>query len=248
MDWDTPVTLFVANIAATLPDTFVRRILVQCGTVLQWRRATGAKQEPMDFGFVDFGSPCDALQAMRVLPYITVLNRTWEVRIDSSKKQDIASFDQMRRMRADFDQDKEKRNDQLILHMVTEMIDSSAFAQVVPRLEGVLFSPNDDAREAENFRYLNDVRHENDELEGMFRSDLIEWKKEEVAMEAERAALSVDADENRQKRDEFFRSFSFPTEDDPDFIEQWTRFFELRDQYRSLKLKTGGVPRKVPDA
>lgn len=233
MDWDTPVTLFVANIASTLPDTFVRRILVQCGTVLQWRRATGAKKEPSDFGFVDFGSPCDALQAMRVLPRITILNRTWEVMIDNSKKQDIISFDQMRKMRADFDDDKEKRNDQLILHMVSEMIDSSAFAQVVPRLEGVLFSPNDEAREAENFRYLNDVRRENDDLEERFRHDLIEWKMQEAQMEVERANVLSPVDDSRIKRDEFLRNFKFPDENDPNFLEQWNRFFELRREYKS---------------
>lgn len=37
-----PTTVFIGNIAERAPDVMVRQMLARCGTVLQWKRATGA--------------------------------------------------------------------------------------------------------------------------------------------------------------------------------------------------------------
>ena len=226
MDWDTPVTLFIANIAPTLPDTFIRTILTQFGSVREWRRAMGVKKEPCDFGFVDYGSPTDALQAMRIIPKIKILNMQWNVRIDNNKKQDIVSFDQARKMRSDFDDEKERQKDRMILGHIEQMIEGSAFAEVVPRLEGVLYSRYDDDRTAENFRYLREVKEENDELEERFRENLIAWRKEEAEMEHERAVI-IDA--GRAERDQFLRNWTGDASDHERFLRMDLERRKLRE-------------------
>ena len=37
-----PTTVFIGNIGERAPDIMVRQMLARCGTVLQWKRATGA--------------------------------------------------------------------------------------------------------------------------------------------------------------------------------------------------------------
>lgn len=37
-----PTTVFIGNISERAPDIMVRQMLARCGTVLQWKRATGA--------------------------------------------------------------------------------------------------------------------------------------------------------------------------------------------------------------
>lgn len=227
MDWDTPVTLFLANIAPTLPDTFIRRILTQFGAVREWRRATGVKKEPCDFGFVDYGSPTDALQAMRIIPKIKILDMQWHVRIDNNKKQDIVSFDQARKMRSDFDDERERQKDSMILGLIEQMIEGSAFAQVVPRLEGVLYSKNDDSRTSENFRYLKEVKEENDELEERFRQNLIEWRKEEAEMECDRAEITGT---RRAERERFLREWKGDAADRETFMKMEMERRRLRER------------------
>jgi RNA recognition motif-containing protein len=248
MDWDTPVTLFVANILPTLPDTFIRRILQQCGTVTQWRRAIGVKDDPCDFGFVDYGSPADALRALRILPQICVLDKTWIATVDRSMINDLRAFEQARNMRTDFDEEKELRKDQLILHMVNELISSSAFARAVPRLTSVLFSPNDEARTSEHYRYLNEIHRENDELEEVFRTELIEWRKSEVLFENEMKQMeslvkSVQNLENNQEEQDFLREWKWPEltevneEEENRFVEAWKRYDRIREKRRLIRKK-----------
>jgi hypothetical protein len=237
MDWDTPVTLFVLNLATTLPDTFVVRILRLCGNVLRWRRATGVKDNPCDFGFVDYASPSDALQALRLISHITILDKTWDAKIDKSLQSDLRSFEQARRMRPEFSEDRELKNDQLILRMVNELVSSSAFARAVPRLTEVLFSENDDSRTSEHYKYLNEVHKENDQLEELFRSDLSNWRATEVRFESEREALqnSIQNGEPRRfRRDAFLKAWKPPEiiPGDPNseerFIREWKEFMRIR--------------------
>jgi RNA recognition motif-containing protein len=238
MDWDTPVMLFVMNLAPTLPDTFILRILRQCGNVLRWRRAMGVKDNPCDFGFVDFGSPGDALRALRIIPQITILDLSWVAKIDKNQQPDLVSFEQTRRMRIDYDEEKELKKDQLILHMVSELVASSAFARVVPRLTEILFSENDDSRVSEHYRYLNAVRRENDELEELFRRDLIAWRTAEHRLEIERREVRrflETAQPERASRDEFLRQWRPPEPADEDFVARWKEFIRVRQERKLLR-------------
>jgi hypothetical protein len=244
MDWDTPVTLFIFNLASTLPDTFIIRILRLCGTVLRWRRATGVKENPYDFGFVDYASPNEALQALRVIPQIVILEKTWQAKLDKSQQGDLLSFEQARKMRADFDEEKELKNDQLILRMIDELVSSSAFARSVPRLTDVLFSENDDSRTSEHYKYLNEIHRENDMLEERFRDDLIAWRATEVRLESDREAMrkSIETDcSDRQQRDSFLREWKPPEiaigdpESEANFVRQWKEFMRIRRERLVLR-------------
>jgi hypothetical protein len=242
MDWDTPVTLFVVNIAPTLPDTFITKILRLCGKVLRWRRASGVKDDPCDFGFVDYGSPLDAMCALRVLPKISILDRVWDAKIDKSQHTDLLSFDQTRQMRADYDEEKDFKKDQLTLGIVNEIVSSSAFARPVPRLTEVLYSENDESRESEHYRYLSEIRKENDEFEEQFRQDLLEWRKTEIRLAGEREEMKTtvenDRSDDRNARDRFLMEWKPPpfTEEGKEaFVDQWRRFLQLRGQRRLLR-------------
>jgi hypothetical protein len=242
MDWDTPVTVFVTNLAPTLPDTFIYKILSLFGKVLSWRRATGVKDEPCDFAFVDYGSPLDVLRALRIFPKISILGKAWEARIDKSQRPDLLSFDQMRKMRADYDEEKDIKGDQLTLGIINEIVSSSAFARPVPRLTQVLFSENDESRESEHYKYLGEIRKENDELEDRFRTELIEWRKTEIRLAAERKkalkTIPNDHAQERIARDQFLRAWKppdFSEEGKQDYIAQWKRFQEVRNERRLLR-------------
>jgi RNA recognition motif-containing protein len=232
MDWDTPVTLFLMNLARALPDTFVLRILRQCGTVLRWRRALGVKDTPWDYGFVDYSSPSDALQALRIIPQITILDKTWQACIDKSQQADLDSFDQARKMRADFDEDRETKSDQLRLRMVTELVSSSAFARAVPRLTEVLHSENDDSRTSEHYKYLKEIHHENDVLEQQFREELIAWRAAEARFESERTSLRNFLNgQNRSDRAAFLRTFR-PKDAS---AATWRLFLRFQGERRALR-------------
>ena len=240
MDFDTIVTLFVYNIAPTLPDTFVRRVLDQCGNVTQWRRVSGVKNDPTDFGFVDFASPKDALCALRVIPQIKILDLQWQVRIDKNLQDDLDSFEQASKMRAGYDPAKERRSDQIIVQMVNEIVASSAFARSVPRLTDVLFSENDDDRASEHYRYMNEIHNENNNYEEIFRNDLIKWKKVEVSYQREIGEMKKANEQTaeRREREEFLRSWETPideSENHSEYIEKWKKFMDYRKERKLLR-------------
>ncbi|OHS97040.1 hypothetical protein TRFO_36786 [Tritrichomonas foetus] len=243
MDWDTPVTLFVCNIAPSLPDTFVRRILDQCGTVNRWKRAFGVKDEPCDFGFVDYASPNDALRALRVIPQIVILEKKWEAHIDKEKKFDLDSYESALKMRIDYDRSKETRKEQMIVHMVNEIVASSAFARTVKRLTANLESQFDEERTAEHYRYQNEVRHENDLYEQYFRNELIEWKKTEVQynLEIENMNKSLVSSPERNEREDFLKKWNPPEFNiaDPaakqEYLNQWNKFLAIRRERKQIR-------------
>ena len=171
MEWDTPVTIFVCNIAPSLPDSFIKRILDQCGKVSRWRRALGVKDEPYDFAFVDFSSPVDALRALRVIPQIVILEKHWFANVDKERRLDLDSYESSMKMKPDYDRQKEYRNDQTIVHMINQIVESSAFAKSVERLTDVLQSEFDDDRNGEHYRYKKEIRDENDRYEQIFRTN-----------------------------------------------------------------------------
>jgi hypothetical protein len=245
MDWDTPVTLFVFNLATTLPDTFVVRILRLFGNVLRWRRATGVKENPCDFGFVDYSSPNEALQALRLVSHITILDRTWEAKIDKSQQSDLLSFEHARKMRADFDESRELKNDQLILRMISELVSSSAFARAVPRLTEVLFSENDESRVSEHYRYLKEVHAENERLEELFREELLAWRATEVRFEAEREDLRKSLQESprdRCARDAFLRGWKRP---EVDGESEWREFMRVRGEHAAVRAEEEEIERMI---
>lgn len=240
MDWDTVVTLFIYGIVPTLPDTFIRRILDQCGKVIQWRRVIGVKNDPTDYGFVEFGSPNDALRALRIIPQIRILDTQWQVKIDKGKIDDLESFEQASKMRIGFDMKKELKQDQLIVQMVNEIVASSAFAKNVPRLTELLFSENDDDRVGEHYRYMNDIHRENDACEEIFRNDLIKWKKIEVnyQKEVDEMKKCTEKSKEQEEREEFLKNWEMNNDmDDEKNIKNWKLFLDYRKERKLLRTR-----------
>ena len=83
-------------------------------------------------------------------------------------------------MKPDYDRQKEYRNDQTIVHMINQIVESSAFAQSVKRLTEILISDFDDNRNEEHYRYDREIRDENARYEQVFRSNLNDWKIKEA--------------------------------------------------------------------
>ena len=243
MSYDTPVTLFVCNVSPSLPDTFVKNILGQCGKVHRWKRALGLRNEPCDFGYVDYMNPVDVLRALRVIPQITILNMKWEVHIDKDKKFDLDSYESALKLGSDHDMAKELRKDQFIVHMVNEIVASSAFARSVPRLTEVIESENDEERTAEHYRYRNDVHHENDLYEQYFRDNLIEWKKTEFqySLEMEQMKKSLTSSNERNEREEFLKEWTPPPFDYENeearkaYLNQWHKFLTIRNERKHIR-------------
>lgn len=240
MNNDTPVTLFLCNVAPTLPDTFICTILKQCGNVIQWRRALGIK-DPTDFGFVDYSGPNDATCALRILPQITVLDMKWEVYIDENRKFDLLAYEHAKQLTPGYDQLKESRNDNLILRMINELIYSSQFAKAVQRLEQNLESEFDDFRESEHFKYLKEIRLENEELEEHFRTNLLEWKRQESKNKNEIKAISkqFQVNKDRIEREEFLKNYSCPDISpesvDQKCIDEYNLFNTYRKERKAMR-------------
>ena len=106
MEYDTPVTIFICNIATSLPDSFIKRVLDQCGKVNRWRRALGVKDEPYDFAFVDFLTTNDTLRALRVIPQIVILEKRWSATVDKEKRYDLDAYESSLKMKPDYDRQK----------------------------------------------------------------------------------------------------------------------------------------------
>lgn len=241
MEWDTPFTIFVCNIAPSLPDSFIKRILDLCGKVNRWRRALGVKDEPYDFAFVDFAGPVDALRALRVIPQIVILEKQWTANVDKERRLDLDSYESSLRMKPDYDRQKEYRNDQTIVHMINQIVESSAFAKSVDRLTEVLQSEFDDERNGEHYRYKKEVRDENDRYEQIFRSNLIDWKKTEVqySLELNEMKKSTESSEERIKREDFLENWTMPKFDlesgKTEYLSQWNDFLEYRKTRKQIR-------------
>ncbi|KAK8861136.1 putative RNA-binding protein 25 [Tritrichomonas musculus] len=241
MEYDTPVTIFICNIATSLPDSFIKRVLDQCGKVNRWRRALGVKDEPYDFAFVDFLTTNDTLRALRVIPQIVILEKRWSATVDKEKRYDLDAYESSLKMKPDYDRQKEHRKDQTIVHMINQIVESSAFAKSVERLTEVLHSEFDDDRNGEHYKYKKEVRDENDRYEQIFRANLIDWRKTEIQYnnESKQMKKSEKKSEESINRESFLENWKKPKFDLGDgkeeYLSQWNKFLEYRKQRRQIR-------------
>lgn len=233
--WDKPLTLFLSNLAPCLPDSFVKNILQQCGTVQRWQRAMTAKDELSDFGFVEYKYFSDAIRALRIIPNITVLHKKWNLIADRECEYDIFVYQNSLRSRGSFDEEKDKRKDRMCLQMINDYISTSGFQQTVPRLETLIQSENDEARENEHFKYQKEIRLEDEEYDRKFRDKLIEWKKIEIQTQRGINTMKKleESDAERNIRQQKLRKWKSPT--DPESEEEFNDYLKLRKARQNIR-------------
>ena len=246
MNWESPVTVFFGNIEDTIPDSFVLSILQQFGKVLSWKRAKNEKDRTLDFGFADFSSPKGAIKALKLAPHVTVLGKTWIARVDKKKEAEINNFNSSRALDPSYNAiiQQEISEYQKTLKNINNQIDSASFAKATQKISGVISSKYDEDRETEHFRYISDIKKENDEYERIFKDKLLQQKSVEAQKESEEHERDVKEKEMQEKRNlrqMFLRVWQEPElngTDENSFIEfsnKWKEFEAFRNERIELR-------------
>jgi RNA-binding protein 25 len=63
----TATTVFVGSISDRAPDTMIKRMLHNCGSVVNWKRVQGANGKLQAFGFCEYENPEGTLRCIRLL-------------------------------------------------------------------------------------------------------------------------------------------------------------------------------------
>jgi RNA-binding protein 25 len=63
----TPTTVFVGSISDRAPDAMIKRMLHNCGSVVNWKRVQGANGKLQAFGFCEYENPEGTLRCIRLL-------------------------------------------------------------------------------------------------------------------------------------------------------------------------------------
>jgi len=240
---ETPVTLFFGNVAHTLPDSFINSILKLIGNLTKWRRAINVKGEPCDFGFADFSGYGEAIKALKIGPNIKILGLSWIVTVDKSVRDEIDSYHAITSMKQTYNEEKERIKMKMSLEMIKKLIEGAYFARAVPRLQEVIQSPNDGPRESEHFKYLADIRKEDDDLERKFREQLISWKilENNTLSEFKTNDDFFKESKDRNQYQGFLKKWKRPTvnihdnESINDYLEKWKRFNEIRKIRKTIR-------------
>ena len=237
MDFDAIVTLFIGNIAPGLPDSFTKQILTQCGGLVKWKRATAIKDDLCDFGFADYKTPVDALRAMRIIPQVVILQKRWEAHVDKKYVYELGYLQKSYQERPDYDPIREQKQDQLILKAINELIECSAFSNVVARLDKIIVSPNDEYRETEHYKYEKEIRLENAKLDKIFHDDLIALKRQEVDQRECSVAMQTLPEQRKEESSSFtkipiFEDYASPAE----FLLDWEKYSESKKRRHALRL------------
>ncbi|CAM2717450.1 unnamed protein product [Rotaria socialis] len=63
----TLTTVFVGSISDRAPDAMIKRMLHNCGSVVNWKRVQGANGKLQAFGFCEYENPEGTLRCIRLL-------------------------------------------------------------------------------------------------------------------------------------------------------------------------------------
>ena len=85
-------SLYVGNIAESLPDIVLRQMLSAIGTVQSWNRFREPSGKLTNFGFCDFENPEACLRALRVLSTTNVDGCTFAVSVDQKNKATLENY------------------------------------------------------------------------------------------------------------------------------------------------------------
>ena len=245
MDWNSPVTFFIGNLGNTLPDSFILSLLQQIGKVTRWKRAKNEKDRTIDFGFADFANAKDALKVLRIAPKITVMDKTWIVRTDKRVEDDLMSYQSSLSLNPSYNKQNEDKEDQKILKIINDQISAASFAKANQRIQNVIVSEFDEAREAEHFRYQSEIRKENEEYEVIFKDKLLKQKALEVKKEEERKEFEelIEETQKRKARREFLRNWDIPSiqelndENIAQFVREWNDYDQIKKERKEMRDK-----------
>ena len=224
------------------------------GKVTRWKRAKDEKDRTLDFGFADFASPKDALKVLRIAPYITVMDRTWIVKADKRVEIELQSFQSSLTLNPSYNPQADFRDDQKTLKIINDQISSATFAKGTNLIHGVIISEFDEARETEHFRYLSEIRKENEEFEIIFKTKLLKQKALEVKVENEKKEFEELQEETykRKERREFLKNWKpqqLPDLTDEsavaDFAQKWTEFEYIRKLRKEIRAKEHEIESKI---
>ncbi|EDV20295.1 uncharacterized protein TRIADDRAFT_61221 [Trichoplax adhaerens] len=85
-------TVFVGNITEVATDTFIRQLLMKCGTVVSWKRIQGATGKLQPFGFCEYADPEATLRALRLLHGLQVGEKELLIKVDEKNRKRLDEY------------------------------------------------------------------------------------------------------------------------------------------------------------
>ena len=82
-------TVFVGAIDPQAPDEMIIRMLRTCGTVSDWKRASGANGTMQPFGFVKFEDFESTLRAIRIMDGISIGEKSLVVKLSEGDQKKL---------------------------------------------------------------------------------------------------------------------------------------------------------------
>ncbi|CAF1117389.1 unnamed protein product [Adineta ricciae] len=79
-------TVFVGSISDRAPDAMIKRMLHNCGSVVNWKRVQGANGKLQAFGFCEYENPEGTLRCIRLLNGWLIQDKKLVVKVDSKTK------------------------------------------------------------------------------------------------------------------------------------------------------------------
>jgi len=84
--FQVPTTVFVGSISDRAPDVMIKRMLQNCGSVMNWKRVQGANGKLQAFGFCEYENPEGTLRCIRLLNGWQIQDKNLVVKVDAKTK------------------------------------------------------------------------------------------------------------------------------------------------------------------
>lgn len=182
----TATTVFVGSISDRAPDTMIKRMLHNCGSVVSWKRIQGANGKLQAFGFCEYENPEGTLRCIRLLNGWQIQDKKLVVKVDAKTK-------------ALLDEYKKKKRHELAKKAAN---DTKAFTFVYEENEDDMNSGNTDDKkksgeegeieDEEEHDYIdNETRREDMAIKQSLETIMREYSKEmnQRALEAKEQSL-----------------------------------------------------------
>ncbi|CAF1128423.1 unnamed protein product [Adineta steineri] len=93
----TATTVFVGSISDRAPDTMIKRMLHNCGSVVNWKRVQGANGKLQAFGFCEYENPEGTLRCIRLLNGWQIQDKKLVVKVDTKTKAILDEYKKKKR-------------------------------------------------------------------------------------------------------------------------------------------------------
>lgn len=241
-------TVFFANIVPSIPDSFIQSILRQFGDMKNYLRAINSHGEYLDFLFVDFSELSEVLKALKIGPMIEIQGKRWEVRIDNSVEDSLRDYQGKLELKSNYSEKNEALKYQNIYDHIRRHIESLDLPEYIPKIKGVIESPNDSAREQEYYHYLLDCKAEDDYFDSLFKEMHMNYKFDEYSRldQINEAKNYVKNTDERINREKFLKEWSFPdlSLDDvnnPEIVEKLNQYMKYKESRKNLLIEESEI-------